>query len=162
MSAVNSFAYGKHKYHTSFTTVDYNTEEKLLEISIKVFEHDLLPTLEKRLKKTIDLESTKDIDRILENYLIEKFVFKTKSNQIKKFRWIGKELEADVILFYIEIPFDEELEGAELKNSMFFESFREQVNLIHFKYQDEKADLMFKVGDSFKKIIHNDSKSENG
>ncbi|MGI8542625.1 MAG: DUF6702 family protein [Aridibacter sp.] len=155
MSAANSFAYGKHKYHTSFTRVDYNTQENLLEISIKVFAHDLLPSLEKQHKQKIDLENTKDIDKILEDYLAEKFVFKTKSNQIKQFKWIGKELETEVILFYIEIPFDEELEGAELKNTLFFENFREQVNLVHFKYEDKKADLMFKVGDSFKKITHN-------
>ncbi|MGI8668800.1 MAG: DUF6702 family protein [Aridibacter sp.] len=155
MLAVNSFAASKHEYHTTFTTIDYNTEENLLEISIQVFAHDLLPNLERKYKKGIDLENTKDVDQILENYLAEKFVFKTKSNQIKKFKWIGKELETEVVRFYVEIPFDEELEGAEMQNTLFFESFREQVNLVHFKYQDKKADLVFKVGDSFKKITHN-------
>ncbi len=151
--AVNSF--GKHKYHTSFTRIDYNKQEKLLEISIKVFSHDLLPTLNKRLGKRIDLENTKNIDRILENYLAENFVFKTKSNKRKTFKWIGKELETEVIRFYIEIPFDEEIEGATIKNSMFFESFAEQVNLVHIRYQGKKSDLAFKVGDNFKTIVAN-------
>ena len=152
MFAVNSFVYGKHEYHTSFTTIDYDVKENLLEISIQVFAHDLLPTLERKYKKRIDLENTKDIDRILESYLAEKFIFKTKSDEVKKFKWIGKELETEVVRFYVEIPFDEELEDSELQNSMFFETFKEQVNLVHFNYQDKKADLVFKVGDSFKKI----------
>lgn len=155
MLTVNLFAAGKHEYHTTFTKVDYNAQENLLEISIQVFAHDLLPTLERKYKKRIDLENTKDIDRILEGYLNEKFIFKTKSDQIKKIKWIGKELETEVIRFYVEIPFDKDLEGAELKNSMFFESFREQVNLVHFNYQDKKADLIFKVGDGFKTITYN-------
>ncbi len=153
--AANSLAYGKHKYHTSFTRIDYNKQENLLEITIKVFAHDLLPTLEKRLKTAIDLENTKDIDKILQKYLAEKFVFKTKSGEIKNFRWIGKELETEVIMFYVEIPFEGNLEGTELKNSLFFESFREQVNLVSIHDQDKKADLIFKVGDDFKKIVHN-------
>ncbi len=146
---------GKHKYHTSFTRIDYNTEEKLLEVSIKVFTHDLIPTLEKRLGKRIDLETTKDVDLILQQYLAEKFVLKTKSGETKSFKWIGKELEPEVILFYLEFPFEDDLEGAEIKNTMFFESFAKQVNLISIHFGDKQSDLVFKVGDKFKTIINN-------
>lgn len=154
--SLNSF--GAHKYHTSFTNIDYNKQKKLLEITIKVFSHDLMPTLNKRLGKRIDLENTKDIDKILERYLTENFILKTRSNEIKNFKWIGKELETEVVRFYIEIPFDGDMEGATIKNSMFFESFAEQVNLIHINYQDKKADLVFKVGDKFKTIVRNNKK----
>jgi hypothetical protein len=143
---------GKHKYHTSLTRIDHNQTENLLEITIKVFAHDLLPTLNKRLSKKIDLENTPDIDQILQNYLAEKFVLKTRSGEEKKFQWVGKELETEVIRFYLQIPFEGELEGAEIKNTMFFESFREQVNLISVYYQKKKSDLVFKVGDKFKTI----------
>jgi hypothetical protein len=147
----------RHKYHTSFTRIDYNRQEKLLEISIKVFAHDLVPALEKRLGKRVDLES-EGIDRIIENYLAEKFVLRTKTNETKSFRWLGKEWEADVIYFYVEIPFEGELAGAQLKNTLFFEKFREQVNLIHIRDGDKKADLVFKVGESFKPVTVSEKK----
>lgn len=146
---------GKHTYHTSFTRIDYNKQENLLEISIKVFAHDLLPTLEKRTGKNVDLENTKNIDEILQKYLAERFILKTKSGEVKNFKWVGKELEAEVILFYMEIPFDGELEGAELKNGLFFENFKEQINLVSIHNEDNKADLVFKVGDGFKVIKNN-------
>ncbi len=148
----------KHKYHTSFTRIDHNKEEKLLEISIKVFAHDLLPTLNRKLGKQIDLENTKDIDEILSNYLVENFVLKTKEGKDLKLKWLGKELETEVIRFYIEIPFEGNFEGTEIKNTMFFESFAEQVNLVSIRYGDKKADLVFKVGNSFKTIEENKKK----
>lgn len=150
--AANAQIFGAHKYHTSFTKIEYNQAERLLEITVKVFAHDLLPTLEKRLKKPVDLESTKNIDEILQKYLAEKFVLKNKQGEIQNFRWIGKELEANVIIFYVEIPFEDELDGTEIKNTLFFESFREQVNLVSLRFGEKKADLMFKAGDDFKQI----------
>ncbi len=150
----------KHTYHTSFTRIDYNLQEKLLEISVKVFAHDLLPTLEKRTGKSVNLENTKDIDEILQKYLAEKFVLKTKSGEVKNLKWVGKELEPEVILFYLEIPFDEELEGAELQNSLFFENFKQQINLVSIHNVDAKADLVFKVGDGFKVIKNNAQKQK--
>lgn len=149
---------GKHKYHTSFTRIDYNKEAKSLEISIKVFAHDLLPTLNNKLGKKVDLESTENIDKILQDYLTEKFTFKTKLGEAKSLKWVGKELETDVIRFYIEIPFEGDLEGAEIRNTMFFETFARQVNLISIYFGEKKAGLVFKVGDSFKTIIETQKK----
>ncbi len=148
-------AFGRHKYHTSFTRIDYNPEENLLEVSVRVFAHDLIPALEKRQKKKVDLELTKDIDKIIENYLAEKLVLKTKSGETKKFKWLGKELETDVIYLYVELPFEGELDEAELKNTLFFEKFSEQVNLVTINFEGQKADLVFKRGDEFKKIEKN-------
>ena len=155
--AVFAFS-NKHKYHTSFTRIDYNKETKSLEVSIKVFAHDLLPTLNKRLGTKVDLENTKNIDKILQDYLAEKFVFKTNTGEAIHFKWVGKELETEIIRFYIEIPFNGELENAEIKNTMFFETFARQVNLISIYYGDKKSDLAFKVGDKFKTIENNKKK----
>ncbi len=150
----------KHKYHTSFTRIDYNKQEKLLEISIKVFAHDLLPTLEKRHKKRIDLENTENVDEILKNYLAEKFVVKTQDNQVKPFTWIGKELETEVIMFYIEVPFEGSLEKVEIKNILFFETFAEQVNLVTMHFDEKQSDIVFKVGDKFKKVSEHITKKK--
>lgn len=150
----------KHQYHTSFTRIDYNKEEKLLEVSIKVFVHDLLPTLEKKYRQNIDLENTKNIDEILKSYLEERFVFKDENNQIKPFKWIGKELETEVVVLYVEIPFDGNLEKTEIKNTLFFEKFARQVNLITIHYFEKQSDLVFKAGDNFKKITSNIKKKE--
>lgn len=139
-----------HRYHTSLTRMDYNKKDKVFEISIQLFTHDLLPTLEKRLKKSVNLEKNPETDKILFGYLNEKFVLKNKQGSVKKINWIGKEIETDTVNVYLEIPFEENLEDLSLQNSIFFESFSEQTNLVVVRNTEKKYDLLFKVGDQFK------------
>lgn len=150
--SVNSFSSSRHNYHTSLTRMDYNSKDKLIEITVQLFTHDLVNVLEQQTGKRIDLEKTPDIDKILLSYLNENFILRKEKEFALKFNWVGKELKTDLLYVYVEVPFDEGFENLELKNSIFFESFKEQVNLIVFRFYEEKADLMFKVGDNFKKI----------
>lgn len=141
-----------HIYHTSLTRIDYNEKEKLAEISIQMFPHDLVPFLEKRARKNIDLEKTSDIDKIILKYLTENFILKDKQGEIKKLVWVGKEMRADTMFVYVEIPLEQDFEGFNLQNTLFFESFPEQTNLVIARFNKKKADLLFKVGEKFKQI----------
>ncbi len=53
---------------------------------------------------------------------------------------------------YVEVPFDGDTEGLEIKNTIFFESFTEQKNLTTVKIGEKKSDHLFKSGDEFKSI----------
>lgn len=142
-----------HRYHTSLTRMDYNKKDKVFEISIQLFTHDLVPTLEKRLKKSVNLEKKSETDKILFDYLNEKFVLKDKrDSSVKKINWIGKEIETDTVNVYLEIPSEENLEDLSLQNTIFFESFSEQTNLVVVRQVEKKYDLLFKVGDRFKEF----------
>jgi hypothetical protein len=146
------FTVSAHRYHTSLTRIDYNEKEKLAEITIQLFTHDLVPVLEKRSGKQIDLEKTLDIDKLIFEYLKENFVFKDKNGEAQTLNWIGKELEVDTAFVYVEIPLAETLEGASLQNTIFFESFAEQTNLVTLRFDGKKTDLLFVAGDKFKEI----------
>ena len=148
-----------HTFHTSLTRMDYNAKEKLAEISIQLFVHDLLPTLENRTKKRIDLEKTPDVDKFILKYLDENFILKDKNGSVKKLVWVGKEIKIDTVFVYMEIPLAEDFGGYSLQNTLFFESFPEQTNLVIARYSEKKADLLFKVGDKFKEIKINGGKN---
>lgn len=141
-----------HRYHTSLTRMDYNAQKKTVEISFQLFSHDLVPVLERKYGKQIDLETTGNIDKLILDYLNENFVLKNKNGEAAKLNWVGKELNIDVTYVYVEIPFAESLENADLQNTIFFESFAEQTNLVICRFEQKKADLLFKVGDSSKEI----------
>jgi hypothetical protein len=141
-----------HTYHTSLTRMDYNEKEKLVEVTIQLFTHDLKPILERRLKSQVDLEKTPVVDAEILKYLNDNFIFQNKSGESQKLKWVGKEFETDVIYVYLEIPFAEDLANAKLKNTIFFESFAEQTNLVVTKFGDKKSDLLFKAGDKFKEL----------
>ena len=148
-----------HTFHTSLTRMDYNAKEKLAEISIQLFVHDLVPLLENKAKKRVDLEKTTDVDKFIQAYLADNFILKDKNGEVKKLVWVGKEVKVDTVFVYVEIPLAEDFSGYSLQNTLFFESFPEQTYLVIARYSDKKADLLFKVGDKFKEIKVNDEKN---
>ncbi|MEP6902649.1 MAG: DUF6702 family protein [Actinomycetota bacterium] len=149
---VNVFPSGFHTYHTSLTRMDYNAKEKLIEISVQLFNHDLEPLLERRLKKQVDLEKTPEVDGEIFKYLSENLIFQNKKGEVQKLKWVGKEFDTDMVFVYVEIPYKESLDGAKLQNTIFFESFSEQTNLVVAHFDDLKKDLIFKSGDKFKEF----------
>ncbi len=150
--AVSVSSLNLHRYHTSLTRMDYNKKDKVFEISIQLFTHDLVPTLEKKLKKSVNLEKNSETDKIIFDYLNEKFVLKNKQGSVKKINWVGKEIKTDTVNVYLEILSEENLDDLSLQNSIFFESFSEQTNLVVVRHTEKKYDLMFKVGDQFKEF----------
>ena len=141
-----------HKYHTSFTRIDYNREAKLLEFTIKVFSHDLQPVFEQRFGQKFDQKDDSVKNQKLLEYLNEKFIFETKDGQKKSFNWVGSEWEAGIVYIYVEIPYESELENSQLINSLFVDKFSDQVNLVTIRDGEKKTDFVFKAG-SKKKII---------
>lgn len=139
-----------HTYHSSLTRMDYNEKDKNIEISIQLFIHDVTPMLERRLKKRVDIEKTPEVDGEIFKYLGETFIFQNKKGEPQKLKWVGKEFENDVVYVYVEIPFEESLEGAKLQNTIFFESYPEQTNLVNAHFGEKKIDLFYKSGDRFK------------
>ncbi len=149
---VNIFPAGFHTFHTSLTRMDYIAKDKNIEITIQLFNHDLQPLLERRLKKRVDLEKTVEVDQELFKYLGENFIFQNKKGETQKLDWVGKEFNNDKVFVYLEIPFEEDVAGTKLQNTIFFESFSEQTNLIVAHFGEKKIDLLFKSGDKFKDL----------
>ena len=156
------FPFGSlHTYHTTLTRINYNQKNKLVEISIQLFTHDLTPTLERRAKREIDYEKSADVDKLIFDYLTEKFALTDKNGAAKKLVWVGKEIKADTIYVYVEAESTEDLENCNLQNTLFFESFPEQTNLVIARWTDKKADLVFKQGDKTKEIKASAPNAEN-
>jgi len=141
-----------HTFHTSLTRMDYNAKDKNIEISLQLFIHDVLPMLERRLKKRVDIGKTPEVDAEIFKYLGENFVFQNKKGETQKLKWVGKEFENDVVYVFLEIPFEETFDAVKLQNTIFFESFPEQTNLVVARFGEKKVDLLYKAGDKFKDL----------
>ncbi len=144
-----SFSFG-HKYHTSLSRIEYNAQDKNLEISIRLFVHDVGPLLENRLRKPVDLEKTPEVDAEIQKYLAENFLFKRADGSDLRVSWVGKEFESDTLFVYVECPFEGDPAELSLQNTLFFDMFAEQTNLVVAKFGDQKFDLAFKSGDRVK------------
>ena len=145
-----------HTFHTSLTRIDYNEKEKIFEISMQLFAHDLIPLLEKRNNgKRVELEKSAEADKLILDYIDENFVLTDKNGAAKTLRWVGKESDVDTVEIYLEADAPESLKNYQLKNTLFFENFPEQTNIVVCRFDGAKADLLFKVGDKTKEIVEN-------
>lgn len=142
-----------HKYHTSLTRIDYRAEEQNLEISIRLFVHDVVPMLERRLKKQVDPDKTPEVEAELLKYLSENFVLRGEENVDLKLSWVGKEFENDVLFVYLEAGYGGDPAKLALQNTIFFDYFPEQSNLVLAKIGGKKYDLAFRSGDKWKPIV---------
>ncbi len=124
-----------HKYYLSLTQIEYNKNDKSLQIIINVFMDDI----EKALNEdyTIDLKLTtkeehKESDLYFEKYLNEKLNFIVNEKNVD-FVYLGKEYEGDLVYFYLEIPKVETPTSLELSNKILLEHFSEQQNVVKMK-----------------------------
>ncbi|MCI2228025.1 hypothetical protein MC378_02515 [Polaribacter sp. MSW13] len=124
-----------HKYYLSLTQINYKSETKSIQIIINVFMDDIETALNK--KYNIDLQLTSDNelknnDVYFEKYLNSKLHFKV-NNISKKYTYIGKEYDGDLVFFYLEIEDIKEVKNIEISNQILMDQFPQQENLVKSK-----------------------------
>lgn len=138
-----------HKFYVSVTNVNYSKKDKAIQITSRVFIDDL----DKLLLERYDLESQLDTenesplaDEYLEKYLRSKFVIEV-NDTTTSYDYIGKKYDADVVVFYIEVPnIDlETIKTVQIENEMLMDLFEDQQNVVHFKFGfDKKSFVLIK------------------
>lgn len=136
-----------HKFYTSLAQVEYNAEEKTVEVSLRVSADDLEQALTRRAGREVSLDRTKDADRLVLAYLRDTFEIKNRDGETKPLKWVGMEVRAEVAWLYVEVEMPEGLAGARLRDQVLFELFDEQVNTVSLRYAGARADLVFARGD---------------
>ena len=152
LSLFPTFTAAAHKFHLSFTQIEYNAQEKSAEITIRVFADDLENALSQRKGKSVKLDH-KDAAMLIAAYLREILELKGRNGQLKKLTWVGMEPKADVVLLYVEAKLPEGLTGVQLRQRIFFELFDDQVNQVLIKFAHDKSTLEFKRNDGFKPLV---------
>lgn len=135
----------KHEYHVSVTQMQYNAALKSFEISIRTFTDDL----EKGLatdngNRRFIVRNNDGNDSFIEKYVRKSFLLTDSQKKPFTVRYVGKEEEEDATWIYLEIPFQNALEGCRLQNTILMETFEDQVNMTNLKFSSEKKTFLFK------------------
>lgn len=133
-------AFSVHKYYLSSTQIEYNQEQKSLEVIINVFMDDIENTVNKKFKVDLQLTTEKELknsDSYFSNYLNEKLNFKI-NNKNYKFNYLGKEYDGDLVYFYLEITNIENISSIEINSQILTEEFEDQQNVIRLKVNGKK------------------------
>ncbi|UKJ08988.1 DUF6702 family protein [Solitalea lacus] len=141
-----------HKFYTSMTQMEYNSQNKSVEVIMNIFWDDVEAALNKKYKKKLTVGS-KEFTACLRQYLTQTFQIKNSKSQLKPFEFIGTEINGMTLSVYLEIPLPEGLQNAELQNSVLIDDFEGQTNIVNITSGKAKRTLLFKEGECKKKIV---------
>ena len=130
-----TLAFTSHKYYLSLTQVEYNKEQNRLEVIINVFMDDIEIAVNKEYDVDLRLttkQELEDVDIYFKKYLLKNLSFLVNDKPVE-YSFIVKEYEGDLVYFYIESSVIEDPSALQVNNTILFDYFEQQQNVIKFK-----------------------------
>lgn len=143
----------KHPFYLGVVDLKYNTKEKNIQGSVKLFSNDFEAALKKIYKQPVDLINSKDKDeteKIIADYILKHFLLKV-NGQPKSFTVIGFEKEEEAIFTYIEFKNCALPKTIDIETTLLYDYLKEQMNIVHFECNGIKKSV--KVNNPDKKIV---------
>ena len=118
-----------HQFFLTTTEVRLSDNQKSLEITIQTFSHDVEALLKKANFNLANLGSEREDDKIddfIIDYLSDNFII-----QDHYWRYLGKKIDGDFTLFFLEIDkFDSQSDVA-VFNTIFMDMYSKQKNIMN-------------------------------
>ena len=121
-----------HKYYVSITEIEFVKEKQSVQVITRLFIDDFQRLLRERYDDKITLEEAEDesdIDVLIEKYIKNRLKVSINSEE-KTPVFIGKEYDQDIVYCYYEIENISEVKTMEIKNTVLFDIFGEQKNVV--------------------------------
>ncbi len=132
-----------HKFYVSTTNIVYKSEKKSIQITTQLFIDDIELLLQQDSPEVrLDPDSdSKHINTILEAVLNRVFRIQIDQEFIN-FKFIGREYKHDILQCYMEIEVLSPPEAISIQNTIFFNLFEDQQNIIHFKNGNRRKSFL--------------------
>ncbi len=151
-----------HSVHTSTAEAEYNAKTKKLEVSLTVFVSDLELALVRQSEREMRIDKTPaaEFDAQIQAYLAKTFVVTNAAGKVAKMAWVGREMEKEseksgdpavVLFFEVEVP--EGVGGAMVRDAVFFEVFKDQMNLMLLQTGSQKVQLRFSQHKASQRVL---------
>ena len=118
-----------HQFFLTTTEVRLSDNQKSLEITIQTFTHDVEALLKKADFNLANLGSereNKDIDDFIIDYLSDNFII-----QDHYWRYLGKKIDGDFTLFFLEIDKFNSPSNVAVFNTIFMDMYEKQQNIMN-------------------------------
>jgi hypothetical protein len=123
----------KHPLHVSTTEINFNAKEKSLEISCRIYTDDFENVLAKQFKAKTDLSKAtmhKAMDELVKKYLAAHLQFQVNGKSATA-NYVGFEKDDEATNVYLEINNIGSLQKINLTNSILYDLFDDQMNILH-------------------------------
>lgn len=136
-------AFVPHPLHLTVAEAHWKKESKSLEVSVKLFYDDFENALEEKNQKPIYLcpDSLSNQRDYIESYFRNEFQL-TINEKIAGFEMVGYECENELLYVYLEYRNISKIKSIEINNTLLFESFLDQTNLVHLHINDISKTLL--------------------
>ena len=118
-----------HQFFLTTTEVRLSDNQKSLEITIQTFTHDVEALLKKANFNLANLGSEREDDKIddfIIDYLSDNFII-----QDHYWRYLGKKIDGDFTLFFLEIDKFSSQSTVAVFNTIFMDMYSKQKNIIN-------------------------------
>ena len=142
-----------HPFHVSVSDIKYKQDKKAIQISTRIFLDDLELGLQAYTgNEKLDITASENWEFVKENlkpYLLERIKLWDEKNRAYEIKYIGAEIEDDVMWAYLEVEKVKKLKHVKVYNSVLHEVWGDQENLVHFRaYDNVKSARLYKGEDS--------------
>lgn len=123
----------KHPLHVSTTEISFNAKEKSLEISCRIFTDDFENILAKQYQTKTDLSKPamhKAMDELIKKYMNAHLQYKVNGKTLTA-TYVGFEIDHEATNVYLEIDQISSLQNIQLSNSILYDLFDDQLNILH-------------------------------
>lgn len=132
-----------HPLHVSVTEIAFDTKEKELEITLRVFTDDLeLAIRDAKKNENLDLlkPANTTIDKLVWEYLEPRFKVSVEGKP-QPVKYLGHEKDEDVLVFYIQVQPVKNFQTLSITNSIITELYDDQANLVNVTLNDKTKSL---------------------
>lgn len=122
-----------HPFHVSVTEINHNGSDKTLEISCKLFVDDFERALLEAYKTKVDLinpSNRANMDSLVKKYITGHLGIRV-NGATKNLHYLGFEHEKESVYAYLEITGAGDLTRLDISNSLMYDLFDDQVNILH-------------------------------
>jgi len=133
----------KHPLHVSTTEIEFNPKEKSLEISCRIFTDDFETILAKQFKTKTDLTKPsmhKAMDELIKKYMAA-HLKPNVNGKNTNFTYVGFEIDHEATNVYLEIENINTLQKLGLANSILYDLFDDQMNILHVQKQGVRKSI---------------------
>ena len=133
-----------HKYYVSVTQIEYVETSKTLQVIARIDAEDLELILQERYDKSIQLTGLNEkpsVDDFIEKYLNKKLNIKINDKNLN-FEFVGKKYDNDQVVCYLEANNIDNVKNIEVTNTVLFDKFTEQKNVIKIIINSERYNLI--------------------
>ncbi|MDR5591852.1 DUF6702 family protein [Christiangramia sediminicola] len=152
---LTSFSTKDHETYLSVTEIEYNQEQKSIQVISRVFIDDFEDVLSKRYQKDISLSYKEDLNTIkllMEKYLDKKLVLRVDDKEVE-LKLLGSKFDADQIVLFLEAKNINAFKKVQVENLILTDLFDAQKNITHVKKGDDIESMLLTKANSSNTVI---------